>query len=105
MHSLARPLAAGAFALAALLATPADAACVGEQSIAYVCVTPPIVVLGEHEYCVYAGDDTCRPVSVPTVGTSGQLEVECHGMLGCPASLMVICQIQNLVECPISIGR
>lgn len=101
MHSLARPLAACAVALTALFAAPADAACVGEQSTAYVCVTTPTVVLGEEEYCVYAGTDECVPVTVPTVGTEGALDLECHGLLGCPHGVTVICQIQNIVQCPI----
>lgn len=67
-----RILGLAAVAVAAVLALPAGAtSCVGEQSTAYVCVTPPGIGLGSTPLCVYAGGDTCKPVDVPTPVLTG----------------------------------
>jgi hypothetical protein len=77
-----RSLGATALTAASLLAAaPANAACVGEQSTLYVCVTAPEVTLGERSYCVYAGGDDCTEVAVPVPETSGEAEVSCGGRL------------------------
>lgn len=76
-----RTLSAAALAAASLLVSsaPANAACVGERSTFYVCVTAPTVGVGEETYCVFAGGDECTDVSVPVPHTSGEIDVDCGG--------------------------
>lgn len=75
---LAAALAAGA----AFVASPAaEAACLGEQSTFYVCATTPMPNVGSTTYCVYAGGDTCEPVSVPSVYWTGDESFYCGGSI------------------------
>ena len=87
-----RPLAAGALAAGALLtASPAGAAnCVGEASTFVVCVVPPTPVVGERILCVFAGGEECTEVPVPTVGLSGDADVNCGG-----PKLQATCYVVN----------
>ncbi len=75
-------LAAAVAAGLSFVASPsAEAACVGEQSIFYVCATTPTPSVGSTTYCVFLGGDTCEPVSVPTVTLTGETSVRCGGSL------------------------
>ena len=79
---LARPLVAAALAAGSLLLAPsANAACVGTQSTAYVCVTPPTLTQQHLTECVYAGGDTCENVTVPYYGIGDEGDVSCGGSL------------------------
>jgi hypothetical protein len=62
-----RLLLTAGLAAAAAFATPATAAerCVGEDSLAYVCVYTPGVGIGSIPLCVYTGGGSCQPVDVP----------------------------------------
>jgi hypothetical protein len=96
---LTRPLVAAALAFGSLLvASPAGAAtCVGEQTYLYFCASTPTIDRGSEELCVYAGGDQCQPVSVPTVGLSGEFDSGCGGRL-CPQAAFCEALIEN---CPL----
>jgi hypothetical protein len=81
---LTQVLLGGVVAAGSLLAPAATAAvnCFGTSDV-NVCVHTPEVVVDSRTECVYAGGTTCREVEVPTVGTTGRLEVTCGGRLDC----------------------